>query len=63
VLKTIRGDDLEFHTAVREWSSIIGHGDMQGYKKQFNEVQAFFDGRLEEGNKQSAELIRRLMTE
>jgi len=24
-------------------------------------VQAFFKGRLEEGNKQSAELIRRLM--
>ena len=22
--KTIRGDDLEFHSAVREWSSIIG---------------------------------------
>jgi prephenate dehydrogenase (NADP+) len=61
--KTIRGDDLEFHSAVREWSSIIGHGDMQGYKKQFNDVQAFFDGRLEEGNKQSAELIRRLMTD
>ncbi|HVW95249.1 MAG TPA: prephenate dehydrogenase [Mucilaginibacter sp.] len=59
--KTIRGDDLEFHSAVREWSSIIGYGDMQGYKKHFNDVQAFFDGRLEEGNKQSAELIRRLM--
>ena len=59
--KTIRGDDLEFHSAVREWSSIIGYGDMEGYKKHFNEVQTFFKGRLEEGNKQSAELIRRLM--
>ena len=59
--KTIRGDDLEFHSAVREWSSIIGYGDMEGYKKHFNDVQAFFDGRLEEGKKQSAELIRRLM--
>ena len=59
--KTIRGDDLEFHSAVREWSAIIGYGDMEGYKKHFNEVQAFFQGRLEEGNKQSAELIRRLM--
>jgi prephenate dehydrogenase (NADP+) len=59
--KTIRGDDLEFHSAVREWSSIIGYGDMEGYKKHFNDVQAFFKGRLEEGNKQSAELIRRLM--
>jgi prephenate dehydrogenase (NADP+) len=59
--KTIRGDDLEFHSAVREWSSIIGYGDMEGYKKHFNEVQMFFKGRLEEGNRQSAELIRRLM--
>jgi len=46
---------------VREWSSIIGYGDMEGYKKHFNEVKVFFEGRLEEGNKQSAELIRRLM--
>lgn len=61
--KTIRGDDLEFHSAVREWSAIIGYGDMEGYKKHFNEVQSFFKGRLEEGNKQSAELIRRLMME
>jgi prephenate dehydrogenase (NADP+) len=36
---------------------------MEGYKKQFNDVQAFFKDRLLEGNKQSAELIRRLMTE
>src|SRR5579863_1140787 len=61
--KTIRGDDLEFHSAVREWSAIIGYGDMEGYKKHFNEVQAFFKDRLEEGKNQSAELIRRLMAE
>ena len=61
--KTIRGDDLEFHSAVREWSSIINFGDMEGYKKHFNEVQAFFSHRLEEGKAQSAELIRRLMME
>ncbi|QQL48539.1 prephenate dehydrogenase [Mucilaginibacter ginkgonis] len=59
--KSIRGDDLEFHSAVREWSSIIGYGDMEGYKKHFNDVQTFFAGRLEEGKKQSAELIKRLM--
>ncbi|PTQ99866.1 prephenate dehydrogenase (NADP+) [Mucilaginibacter yixingensis] len=59
--KTIRGDDLEFHSAVREWSAIIGYGDMEGYKKHFNEVQQFFAGRLEEGKTQSTELIRRLM--
>jgi prephenate dehydrogenase (NADP+) len=61
--KTIRGDDLEFHSAVREWSAIIGYGDMEGYKKHFNEVQTFFSHRLEEGKAQSAELIRRLMVE
>jgi prephenate dehydrogenase (NADP+) len=61
--KTIRGDDLEFHSAVREWSSIIGYGDMEGYKKHFNQVQTFFNDRLEEGKKQSGELIRRLMME
>lgn len=61
--KTIRGDDLEFHSAVREWSSIIGHGDMEGYKRQFNQVQAFFSHRLDDGRQQSAELIKRLMND
>lgn len=59
--KSIRGDDLEFHSAVREWSSIINYGDMEGYKKHFNQVQAFFSDRLTEGQKQSADMIRRLM--
>jgi prephenate dehydrogenase (NADP+) len=61
--KSIRGDDLEFHSAVREWSAIIGYGDMEGYKNHFNAVKAFFKDRLDDGNKKSAELIRRLMTE
>jgi len=59
--KSIRGDDLEFHSAVREWSSIIGYGDMNGYKEHFNQVKEFFGDRLEQGRAQSAELIRRLM--
>jgi len=59
--KSIRGDDLEFHSAVREWSSIINYGDMEGYKKHFNQVQSFFSHRLEEGQKHSADMIRRLM--
>jgi prephenate dehydrogenase (NADP+) len=59
--KSIRGDDLEFHSAVREWSSIINYGDMEGYKKHFNQVQAFFSDRLAEGQKQSGDMIRRLM--
>lgn len=59
--KTIRGDDLEFHSAVREWASIIVYGDMKGYKEHFNQVKDFFGDRLEQGRVQSAELIRRLM--
>lgn len=58
--KTIRGDDLEFHSAVREWSSIIGYGDMEGYKQHFEEVKTFFAGRLDQGRAQSAEMIRKL---
>lgn len=59
--KTIRGDDLEFHSAVREWASIINYGDMEGYKQHFNQVKAFFGDRLDEAREQSSELIRRLM--
>lgn len=58
--KSIRGDDLEFHSAVREWSSIIGYGDMEGYKSHFNQVKEFFADRLEEGRIKSTQLIKRL---
>lgn len=61
--KSIRGDDLEFHSAVREWASIICYCDMEGYKQHFNQVKVFFGHRLEEARLQSAELIRRLMVE
>ncbi|MBE7177555.1 MAG: prephenate dehydrogenase [Mucilaginibacter polytrichastri] len=61
--KSIRGDDLEFHSAVREWSSIIVYGDMEGYKQHFNQAKAFFADRLDMGRQQSAELIRRLSSE
>jgi len=58
--KKIRADDLEFHSAVREWSSIIGYGDINGYKQHFNEAKTFFEHRLDQGRMQSAELISRL---
>lgn len=58
--KTIRADDLEFHSAVREWASIIEYGDMQGYLQHFNQVKDFFAGRLQEGARQSARLIEKL---
>ena len=58
--KGIRGDDLEFHTAVREWASIISHGDTEGYKQQFDATREFFKDRILEGMKRSNELIKRL---
>ncbi|MFH1248955.1 MAG: prephenate dehydrogenase [archaeon] len=58
--KRIRGDDLEFHTAVREWASIIAHGDTRGYKQQFDETKEFFKDRIKDGMKKSDELIKRL---
>ena len=58
--KGIRGDDLEFHSAVREWASISGHQDMVGYKQQFDETRAFFADRLPEAKQRSTELIKRL---
>lgn len=60
--KSIRGDDLEFHTAVREWASLIRYKDMEGYKTHFKEAKDFFEPLLEKGRIQSAELIKRLST-
>jgi prephenate dehydrogenase (NADP+) len=60
--RSIRGDDLEFHTAVREWSSIIKYKDMEGYKTHFREAKTFFEPLLEKGRTQSAKLINRLTT-
>ncbi|MDA9555043.1 prephenate dehydrogenase [Pelobium sp.] len=58
--KSIRGDDLEFHTAVREWASIIKYKDMEGYKAHFKDAKDFFEPLLEKGRIRSAELIKRL---
>jgi prephenate dehydrogenase (NADP+) len=58
--KGIRGDDLEFHTAVREWAKIIDHGNAEGYRQQFDETRDFFMDRIPEGMKRSNDLIKRL---
>lgn len=58
--KGIRGDDLEFHTAVSEWASLINHGDTEGYKQQFDITREFFKDRISEGMKRSDELMKRL---
>ncbi|MEJ6982071.1 prephenate dehydrogenase [Pedobacter sp. P351] len=58
--KGIRADDLEFHSAVREWASIIEYGDMDGYITHFNQVKDFFSDRLQDGARQSSRLIEKL---
>ena len=58
--KKIRRDDLEFHTAVREWSTTIRNRDMAGYHSQFEDTRTFFADRIPEGMRKSGELIRRL---
>lgn len=59
--KEIRGDDLEFHRAVREWASIVKSGDIRGYKQQFDATSEFFKDKIPECMKKSDELIRRLV--
>lgn len=59
--KSIRKDDLEFHTAVHEWAAIIGYGDMKGYKAHFEAAKTFFEGRLEKARMLSTEMIAKLM--
>ncbi|HUH32886.1 MAG TPA: prephenate dehydrogenase, partial [Daejeonella sp.] len=61
--KSIRNDDLEFHSAVREWSSIIYYGDLDGYKQHFDQTKEFFADRLLQGRERSAELIEKLQIE
>lgn len=60
--KSIRKDDLEFHTAVHEWAAIIGYGDMVGYKAHFEAAKTFFSERLEEGRRLSGDMISQLMS-
>jgi prephenate dehydrogenase (NADP+) len=59
--KSIRADDLEFHTAVHEWASLIAYGDMKGYKEHFEATKVFFADRLENALDLSAEMIGRLV--
>jgi len=58
--KSIRADDLEFHTAVHEWAAIIGYGDLEGYKAHFEAAKSFFENRLAHGLKLSTAMINRL---
>ncbi len=58
--KSIRRDDLAFHSAVHEWATIVRNGDSTAYRRQFEDTRAFFESRLKEGVARSTELIKRL---
>jgi prephenate dehydrogenase (NADP+) len=59
--KSIRSDDLAFHTAVHEWASMICYGDMEGYKAHFEAAKTFFEHRLAQARTLSSEMITKLM--
>ncbi|MBI3333941.1 prephenate dehydrogenase [Candidatus Pacearchaeota archaeon] len=58
--KRLRGDDLEFHNAVRQWSSLISDRSMRRYEREFEAVKLFFKDRSDEGKLKSNLLIQRL---
>jgi prephenate dehydrogenase (NADP+) len=58
--KSIRKDDLAYHTAVHEWANILQLGDEQAYSKHFNETKQFLAPRLQEGLELSNRLINKL---
>ncbi|MBI2631425.1 prephenate dehydrogenase [Candidatus Pacearchaeota archaeon] len=58
--KKLRRDDLEFQTAVREWSTIIGNSDIASYHRHFNETKKFFANRIPEGKNKSDQLLEKL---
>jgi prephenate dehydrogenase (NADP+) len=58
--KSIRKDDLAFHTSVQEWAHIVEVGDKKGYESHFERTKAFLSDKLEEGRNKSSRLIERL---
>ncbi|MFY7907936.1 MAG: NAD(P)-binding domain-containing protein [Emticicia sp.] len=58
--KSIRGEDLAFHTAVHEWANIVEMGDKESYRKHFEATKAYLSERLEEGRAKSSLLIAKL---
>ncbi len=58
--KSIRKDDLTYHTAVHEWANILSLGDEKAYEKHFEQTKRFLAPRLQEGLELSNRLIKKL---
>lgn len=58
--KSIRKDDLAFHTSVQEWAHIVESKDVDAYERHFEKTKAFLSDRLDAGRAVSSLLIERL---
>jgi prephenate dehydrogenase (NADP+) len=58
--KSIRIDDLCFHTAVHEWANIVETGDKKSYEIHFKKTKKFLEPRLNQGREISSKLITQI---
>lgn len=56
--ESFRTDDLEFVISAREWSSIVSFANFELYKRQFEEVQKFFEPMFPEANRIGNEMLK-----
>ncbi|CAR25886.1 hypothetical protein ZYGR_0A04590 [Zygosaccharomyces rouxii] len=56
--ESFRRDDLEFVVSAREWSSIVGFANFELYRKQFEQVQKFFEPMFPKANKVGNEMLK-----
>lgn len=61
--KSIRGEDLAFHTAVHEWANIVETGDKKSYEQHFEATKRYLSARLDEGRQKSTLLINKLRSQ
>jgi len=57
---TFRYDDVEFVVAARGWSDCVSFGNIELYRRRFEETSAFFRSRFDEANKLGSEMIKAL---
>ncbi|AEY99039.1 FAGR219Wp [Eremothecium gossypii FDAG1] len=58
---TFRADDLEFVAAARSWSQLISFGNFDLYRRQFEEVQRFFEPMFPDATRIGNAMIRTIL--
>lgn len=56
--ESFRKDDLEFVISAREWSSIVSFSNFDLYRRQFEEIQKFFQPMFPEANRIGNEMLK-----